>query len=197
MDFKTAAKLGSYISKDYTEDFFKLLVNYQDISASEAASRLNLHIRTAQDFLEAMASLDILIKEEVHEKKRPYFRYSLKKQRITMDIDLTQIKREQSKDKLTKKIKEQKNSGVKFSTARNSQYISNVAIWSGEGRERRERIINLTLPQGKFLYYLPFPNAEHLSISEIMHKAEVESTLSPEILDIVELLEKFGVIEAQ
>ena len=44
MDFVTAAILGTYISKDYAEDFFKLLVDYQDISASEAASRLGLHI---------------------------------------------------------------------------------------------------------------------------------------------------------
>ena len=77
MDFRNAAKLGTYLSKDYAEDFFGLLVNYQDISASEAVSRLGLHIRTAQDFLEAMASLGILEKEEVYEKKRPYFRYSL------------------------------------------------------------------------------------------------------------------------
>jgi transposase len=65
MDFKRAATLGSYMSKDYAEDLFRLLVTYQDISASEAASRLNLHIKTVQDFLEAMASLDILSKTEV------------------------------------------------------------------------------------------------------------------------------------
>ena len=197
MDFKTAAKLGSYLSKDYAEDFFELLVNYQDISASEAASRLNLHIRTAQDFLEAMASLDILTKQEIHEKKRPYFRYSLKQQRIAMDIDLTQIKRKQPEGELTKKVRERKNSGARFSTARSSDSISNVVIWTGDGRERRERKINLTLAQGKFLYHLPFPNAEYMSISDIMRKADVEDVYLPEILDTVELLDKFQVIEAQ
>jgi len=144
-----------------------------------------------------MASLDILTKEEVREKKRPYFRYSLKKQIITMDIDLTQIKKKQSEGELTEKIRERKNSGARFSTARNNQYISSVAIWIGEGRERKERRISFTMPQGRFLYHLPFPNAEHLSISEIMRKADVDATLSPEILDIVELLEKYGVIEVQ
>ncbi len=197
MDFKTAAKLGSCLSKDYAEDFFELLVNYQDISASEAASRLNLHIRTAQDFLEAMASLDILTKQEIHEKKRPYFRYSLKQQRIAMDIDLTQIKRKQPEGELTKKVRERKNSGARFSTARSSDSISNVVIWTGDGRERRERKINLTLAQGKVLYHLPFPNAEYMSISDIMRKADVEDVYLPEILDIVELLDKFQVIEAQ
>ena len=98
MDFKEAAKLGTFLSKDYAEDLFTLLVNYKDISASEAASRLNLHIRTAQEFLEAMTSLGILAKEEVYEKKRPYFRYSLKKQRITMDLDLAHLEGEQDQD---------------------------------------------------------------------------------------------------
>jgi hypothetical protein len=197
MDFKTAAKLGSYISKDYAEDFFELLVNYQDISASEAASRLNLHIRTAQDFLEAMACLDILTKKEVHEKKRPYFRYSLKKQRITMDVDLTRIKRKPPEGELTKRIREKKNSGARFSTARSSDSIGNVTIWTGDGREQRERKINLTMAQGKFLYHLPFPGAEHLSISEIMHKADVDDSYLPEILDVVELLDRYNVIEVQ
>ena len=69
MNFETAAQFGAILSKDYAEDFFKLLVNYQDISASEAASRLSLHIRTAQDFLENLTDLKIVKKTEVFEKK--------------------------------------------------------------------------------------------------------------------------------
>ncbi len=76
MKFETAARLGAIISKDYAEDFFKLLVNYQDISASEAASRLSLHIRTAQDFLDSLTELELVKKTEVFEKKRPYYRYT-------------------------------------------------------------------------------------------------------------------------
>jgi len=49
MDFKTAAQLSALLSKDYADDFFRLLVNYKNISASEAASRINLHISTAQE----------------------------------------------------------------------------------------------------------------------------------------------------
>ena len=57
MDFAAARRLGACLSRDYADEFFRLLVNYRDISASEAASRLGLHIRTAQDFLEALAEL--------------------------------------------------------------------------------------------------------------------------------------------
>ncbi|UCC41279.1 MAG: hypothetical protein JSV96_07610 [Candidatus Aminicenantes bacterium] len=196
MDFNSAAKLGAFISKDYAEEIFRLLVNYKDISASEAASRLSLHVQTAQDFLEAMASLGILVKKEVYEKKRPYFRYSLKKKKIAMDIDLASLlEQKQPEGKLSKNIRESKNAGARFTTARYDPYFSSVVIWIGEGRDRKERKINLTIPQGKFLFQLPFPTAEFLTIAEIMQKTGVDKVHSPEILDIVELLEKYGVIE--
>jgi len=198
MDFKTAAQLGTYFAKDFAEEIFRLLVNYKDISASEAASRLNLHIQTAQDFLEAMTSLGILSKKEVYEKKRPYFRYSLKKKKIVMDIDLASLlEQKQPEGKLSKKIRENKNSGARFVTARYDPYFSSVVIWIGEGRDRKERKIILTIPQGKFLYQLPFPTAEFLTIAEIMQKSGVDKVHSPEILDVVELLEKYGVIQVK
>ena len=195
MDFKTAALLGTYISKDYTEDFFKLLVNYQDISASEAASRLGLHIRTAQEFLDAMASLGILEKVEVYEKKRPYFRYSLTTQLIHMEIDLTQIEKKHSTDDLNRYIREKLYANANFALGRDGKTISHVTVWRGEERDRKEHRINLTNSQGRFLYNLPFPNTEFLSISEIMQKSDIEPELTPEILDIIELLIKYGVVE--
>jgi len=194
-DFKTAALLGNFLAKDYAEDFFSLLVNYQDISASEAASRLGLHIQTAQDFLEALASLAIVAKEEVYEKKRPYNRYTLLEQHIRLEIDLTQIMRAGPPDEQERVIREKRNSGANFTTARGNQSISSVTIWSGNGRDRKERRISLTQPQGRFLFHLPFPNAKPLSIADIMKRANVEDTLSPEIFDLVEILEQYGVIE--
>ena len=195
MDFRTAAKLGSLLAKDYTEDIFELLVNYRAISASEVATRLDLHIQTAQDFLEGLVELEILSKEEILEKKRPYFRYILKQDHIALDIDLKQVKRDPSTNNLTRRIRERENAGARFSVARSDAYITSVTIWTGEGREREERKIKLTTPQGRFLYHLPFPKAEPLTIAEVMRKANVETELAPEILDLVQLLEKYKVIE--
>ncbi len=195
MDFKTAANLGSLLSKDYAEDVFDLLVNYRAISASEVAARLDLHIKTAQDFLEGLVELGILSKQEILEKKRPYFRYILEQERITLDLDLMQVKRAPSADNLSLRIRERENAGARFSVARSDDYITSVTIWTGEGREREERRIKLTAPQGKFLYHLPFPKAEGLTVAEIMRKAGVEGELAPEILDLVQLLDKYGVLE--
>ena len=195
MDFRTAAILGNYISKDYAEDFFRLLVNYHDISASEAASRLGLHIQTAQDFLDAMASLGILEKVEVYEKKRPYYRYSLQTQHIQMEIDLTKIEKKHSAGDLERYIREKVHTGANFVLSRDGKTISHVVVWSGRERDSKEHRISLTKSQGMFLYNLPFPNAEFLSIAEVMEKADVGTDLAPEILDIVEILFKYGVIE--
>lgn len=197
MDFKEASKLGSCLSKDYTEDLFRLLVNYDTISASEAASRLSVHIKTTQDFLEDLCSLEIIEKEEVYEGKRPYFRYRLKVRKISMEIDLStlNLKEEISDSRLKMRIHEKKNAKARFTTSRSNDYISNVVIWMGEGRGRTERKLNLSIPQGRFLFYLPFPTAEPMCISDIMKLAGVESIHIPEIVDIVQVLIDFGVIE--
>jgi len=195
MDFRTAAKLGSRLAKDYAEDIFELLVNYQAISASEVASRLDLHIKTIQDFLEGLAELGIVSKEEILEKKRPYYRYVLKQTRIVIDIDLMEIKRAPNMGHLSMRIRERESSGARFSVSHSADYITGVTIWSGEGREKEERKIKLTTPQGRFLYHLPFPKAEPITIAGVMQKAGLEESLAPEILDLVQLLEKYEVIE--
>lgn len=195
MDFHTAAKYASLLSKDYAEDIFSLLVNYQAVSASEVATRLNLHIKTAQDFLEASEQLGVLSKDEVLEKKRPYYRYTLKQTRLVIDIDLMQVKHEPSANSLSVFIRENENAGARFSAARSDDYITSVTIWTGSGRERQERKIKLTTPQGRFLYHLPFPKAEPLTVEEVMRKAGIDQSLAPEIIDLVQLLEKLNVIE--
>lgn len=196
MRFEEAAKFGTYISKSFAKDIFRLLNNYRDISASEAASRLGMHIQTVQDFLEAMADLNILSKKETIERKRPYFRYALQQHKITFELDLIEeLTTSDSNPLENSSIREKKNAGVRFSLARNGQYFSNVAIWVGKGRERTEKKINLTIAQGKFLYNLPFPDGEYLTLAEICTKAGIEDDQLPEIKDLVEELIQCKVIE--
>ena len=195
MDFKTAAKLGNCLSKDYAESFFRLLVDYRDISASEAASRLNLHINTAKEFLESLKAVDLVDKKEVYEGKRPYFRYSMTASRISIDLDLSLLKRPEPLQESESRIREAKAANARFITARNGASISSIAVWTGKGRSRNERRINLTATQGLFLFHLPFPDGEALSVAEIIKKADIERELTPEIQDILELLRQYEVIE--
>jgi len=195
MDFKKAAAISNFLSKEYAESIFKLLLSYQDISASEAASRLNLHIRTVQDFMETMAAYDIIEKKEVYEKKRPYNRYALKRKKIEIFIDLDSVFENNINPSAEYRIKEAKNAQVKFSTARNGDYFSAISIWAGKGRMTKERRINLTTAQGRFLYFLPFPDALPLTIDEIMEEGDIDSMNKSEIIDIVEELHKMNAIQ--
>jgi predicted transcriptional regulator len=195
MDFSSASQLSALLAKEYAEEFFRLLVNYQDISASEAASRLNLHIKTAQDFLDGLTDLEIVTRTEVHEKKRPYNRYTLKEYKLNLTIDLHQFAMENSTEGLTRLIREALDAGAKFDKSRSEDAISAVTIWEGEGRDRKERRISLTTPQGKFLFHLPFPNAKPMSITDLMEKAGVEEDYSSEIQNLVEELVNLKVIE--
>jgi hypothetical protein len=195
MKYEKAARLGAILAKDYSEDLFKLLVNYQDISASEAASRLSLHIRTAQDFLDNLAELGITNKTEVFEKKRPYYRYNLAISNININVDLTAYKDENPGEGLSRLVRERAENGANFTLARAGNEFSNVTIWEGTGRERQERKISLTSPQGKFLFHLPFPKSRPLSIGDIMEKASLEEEYISEIQNIVDELIRLEVIE--
>jgi len=194
-DFKTAALLGTCLSRDYAGEALRLLAAYQSLSASELASRLELHIRTAQDFLEALAALGIAGREEVLEKKRPYFRYSLRNPRLRFEIDLSAALAPTANDARGGRIREKKNAAVRFEVGRENTSISHVTVWTGSGRERRERRINLTRDQGRFLFRLPFPSAQPESVSDIMKKAGVKAEAAAEILDLLPWLEENAVIE--
>jgi hypothetical protein len=198
MDFKEAARLGSCLSKDYAEEMFALLATYRNISSSEAASRINMHIKTVQDFLEDLYLLDIVEREEVYEGKRPYFRYSLRVRQISMELDLSYLlpEDERRQSRLELKVRERQNSKARFTTSRSNDYISSVTIWSGEGRSREERKINLSIPQGRFLFHLPFPTAEPETIGAIIERAGIDGRNIPEILDIVEALINLETIES-
>lgn len=84
---------------------------------------------------------------------------------------------------------------VAFTSAASGQKIASVTLITGEGRKCKERKISVTEAQGKFLFYLPFPTEPHQDTSTILEKAGIENTCIPEILDILELLEKNKVIE--
>ena len=198
MDFKTVSRLATLLAKPFAEDLLKLLLIYKDISASQAATRLNLHIKTAQDFFEELLHFNIVEKREVYEKKRPYFRYKLKKTKLTIDIDLSKLyesKPKEENSELEQEVREKINAGATFTTSVDNTYISSVSFFTGEGRKRKVRKISLTVIQGKFLYYLPFPTEQHKSIHEIFKKAGIAEANSAEILDIVEVLKENNVIE--
>jgi hypothetical protein len=195
-DFEKIKLFGAFISKEYSAELLRLLYLYKDISASEAASRMGMHIKTVQEFFDALYAIGLLEKREVYESKRPYFRYSFNLDKIDLSLNVKEIIiGNKAKDNSDLFIREKKNASVRFTTSRSKLFFSSVSVWIGQGRETTEKKVSLTIAQGKFLFNLPFPNADFSSISEIMMKSEVGEEYSSEIMDIVNLLIENGVIE--
>lgn len=198
MKFEEVSKISNLLSREYAADFLRLLVVYKTISASEAASFLELHIKTAQDFLEGLAEIGILSKEQVFERKRPYFRYTLAKRRISIDVDLSGFYDAAGETgKAERKIREKLNAGAMFTPAGSGRKIAAVTLFTGEGRIRKERRISVTEAQGIFLFYLPFPTEVPKSITGIIETAGLDESFLPEILDLVDILERFNAIEVE
>jgi hypothetical protein len=197
MDFQKLSRLGSFISKDYSREFLRLLVSYRDISSSEAASRLGLHIKTAQDFLDGLHSLGIVSKTEVHESKRPYFRYSLEQERIDIRFDLATLLEERPGGAIENPVRERKDSGALFKASSRGDFIATVTYATGEGRKKKENTLNLTRAQGEFLFHLPFPTEPPAAASAIMRKADIDESYVSEILDLLDLLESKGIVEIE
>jgi len=197
MDFAMAQRMATLLAKPFAGDILKLLVNYRTLSASEAATRLDLHIRTAQDFLDELAAFGIASKTEVFEKKRPYYRYELIKHQFSIDIDLMELADvpAAADERLDLLIREMKNAPAAFAVARSGGLLSSVTLFIGNGRDRKERKISLTQAQGTFLYHLPFPTAAPLSVAAIIEQSGIPPDAQREIFDILQVLIEYQVIE--
>ena len=142
-----------------------------------------------------MSDFDILDRERVFEQKRPYNRYMLKTDVISIAIDLNKQFEEKAEVESVFKIREASNSGAKFTTARNGSFFSSVVLWVGDGRSQKERKIQLTRAQGEFLYHLPFPDAKAKTINQIMSKVGIETVHEKEIIHIVDELISLKIIQ--
>lgn len=198
-DFPALARLSALLSKSFAADFFRLLLAYSSISASEAASRLNLHIKTAQDFLEGLEKQGVLSRREVFEKKRPYYRYTLEREILRIEFDLNRLRDSGSRlhnfDEFL--IREKKNAGAVFKTSPKTGALTSITFYTGRGRARTERRIQLTESQGRFLFHLPFPTEGMRSVRSILDRSETDAAFEAEVMDMVRFLIRHDIIERE
>lgn len=122
----------------------------------------------------------------------------LQKTKFAIDVEISALYNPKDEDqKLLQKIRERKNAGVTFKVSGSNDFISSVSILVGEGRNERIWTISFIVTQGKFLYHLPFPTAVYMSVSDILKKAGIEESHRVEVLDIVDVLKAYKVIEVE
>ena len=192
--FGKVSFISNLLSREYASDFLKLLINYKSISASEAASRLEIHIRTAQDFLDGLVEAGIVEKKIHREDKRPYFRYQILNHELDIKLNLNEFRDPELYHFPDLMIREAKGSGAIFTEGKNNSFRA-ITLFEGRGRSRKEKRISLTQCQGRFLFHLPFPTQDFMLIKKILERSGLEESFLSEISDIVRLLKEESVIE--
>ena len=196
--FAEAARASVVLSRSFGEDLFRLLALYTDISASEAASRLTLHIKTVQDALEDLHDLGICERREAQEGRRPYFSYRLVTREVRISVNLRALKDEGPiREAMRWRIREKSGTGVVFTSSRKETVVAAVAMFSGSGREREVRTLQLTETQGRVLYHLPLPAEAPMSVRDIIRKAGLRVSHQTEIADMLLILHEQHVLDVE
>lgn len=179
-------KLSLYLSRDYSDQIFHILLTYETVSASELASQLDLHIKTVQDFLEALADLKLLEAEKVVRHKRPYFRYKLIQDSINLNIDLSQVQEKSKLEFEDMTLRMTKLPTVMLNTVKDS--AESVTLFLKKNRRMHQKKIKFTPIQGKFLKTVPAHNSSAALFTDLLKKAEIEEKHLDEIKEIVQIL---------
>lgn len=195
MNYAEAAELCACIAKDHAGGFFRLLANYKDISAQEAASWTGVQLSEAEGFLESLTEHGIVEKKAVDEREVAQSRYSLRQQKIQISINISSDYKHLShigKDRL---VLRRDNASSELVLAKSGDRYRSVTIWKGMGRGRVKREIWLTPAQGKFLYFTPISESDPIPIQKVIEKAAVGNEREMEILLLVEELDHLNVIQ--
>ncbi len=195
MNLENAIDLCGYLGRDYSEDFFRLLVNYHDISATEAASWLGIQASAAGEFLDGLTRQGVVEKSTHAQGKADHSRYRLLQREIQLSIDLSSKYLCDLAIGVDRSVRRRDSASSEFVLAKSGDRYLSVTIWKGMGRGRVKREIWLTPAQGNFLFYLPISQSDPVTIEEVMQRAEVGGEHETEILLIVDELAQMRVIE--
>lgn len=191
-------KLASLIGKEHTGRILYILYKTPNKSASRIAKILNIHIATAQSYLEDLEKLDIVKSKIKKQGIKPYKEYFLTKTRISIDIDLNELDAEDQEEQeilRRTKIREKKDLKILYETNQEKSIITRIHFYEDLGRKNIQYSLDLDEVEGKFTWFIPFPSADPQTILEIREKAGIYEFYQQKILNLIEKLEEFGLIE--
>ena len=191
-------RLSNLIGKEYTGKILNILFQNPYKSASEVAKILNIHIATAQSYLEELEKFNIISFRTHKVGTRPYKEYFPIKSQIKIEIDLNKaseinIKNRQYFEK--RLIREKKDLNVLYDIKQNESKIIKVYIHDDSERKRIKYSLDLNDIEGKFMWFIPFPSENPCSILDICKKAEINEYNLKHIKDFVEKLYDHNLID--
>ena len=161
------------------------------------AGVLNIHIATAQKYLEALEQSGIISSRDRPSKPRTAKEYSLISPRISIEIDIEALAGAGggagggTPDLGEIMVRERARSDVAFEWDDAGQRITAVLFFRKGLRRRMERKVVLSPDEGRFLWHVPFQSESFRTAQDILGRSGVR--MNP--FRVMEMVRKFETLE--
>ncbi len=167
-------------------------------SASELAREMGIHVATAMRKLAELAALGLLEK-----RSRPgsdVLEYRLARSRVDIVLDFDADAKAASRDARRQAehvfVRERPNPKVLVESDDGARRVQRVLFLTVLRRRTNARKLELSEPEGRFLWHLPYASEAARSVAEICRQAGIENPLVvARLLDFVREMERLGILE--
>ncbi len=190
-------KLAAVLGKEVTGRILAVLAHESYLSASDIASRLHIHIATAQKYLMEMKEAGLVNSRWRRSPTRPTEEYWLSKDKITIEIDLrSDVGRkdmESLANSLTLSLRRDVN--VAIDSDDSKKMVSEILVLGDGDRPIIGNRIKLDNVEGRFAWHLA-EEPTNVRVMDVVEKAELDSKYLPQIMDLVDKLTNIGAVRS-
>lgn len=195
---RATRELIEALAREYSIELLQELYARGWSSASELAREMGIHVATAMRKLAELEALRLL-------EKRPradsdVIEYRLAKPRVEILLDFDADGKASSRDAWRQAerilVKERPSRKVLLEGDDQAHRVRRILFLKVLRRRTEARTMELSEPEGRFLWALPYASEAGRSVAEVCRRAGIESPLQlSRILASVPELEKLGILE--
>ena len=170
-------------------------------TATEIAEELKIHTATAVKYLTELYEIGLVEKRTREGKYKDALEYRLKESEINLTLNFEKIIEEESKDVIKRakimRVKEHARDDVNYEWDDEKQKIRKINIVRAGLRRGVRESIELSDIEGRFLWHMPYPSEDFISVEQICGKSGIKNVMEiKKILALVDLLKEKSIIES-
>ncbi|ODS35289.1 MAG: hypothetical protein A7316_04170 [Candidatus Altiarchaeales archaeon WOR_SM1_86-2] len=188
------------LGKDHCMEVVETLYIREWSTATEIAEELKIHTATAVKYLSELHEIGIVEKRVREGKYKDAFEYRLIEAEINLTLNFEEIIEEESEGVIEKarsiRVKERVRDDVNYEWDDEKQKILKINIVGAGLRRGVRESIELSDTEGRFLWNMPYPSEDYISVEQICEKSGIKNPVEmKKILDLVRILKEKNIIE--
>ena len=199
MDLSLFRQRSSILGKQLSVEILGYLRSNPYSIASQVARRFDIHIATAAKYLTEMEKAKLVASRIRETGRKPAKEYYLLSDKITLEIDLSKISRNDPFSRLsTQRVRERRSENIAYEWDSERSLIKEIVILEQDKGRKRVRKVPLDDVEGRFLWHLPLPSQDFKTASEIALQSGLSDPKDLEKIErLLDHLVELGVVERQ